>query len=130
LKAVYNSLKIGGKLVFDSRNPDNYKCFNNFGSIDWSTIDNPQVYSSSLGKVKYWRSILEINQNKILYQNHYELLDSKDKLVSTNELIFRSLKEISQFLTKVGFKINQIYGDFEWNLANNQRSEFVFVTTK
>jgi hypothetical protein len=59
-----------------------------------------------------------------------KLISSQKDLISTNELIFRSLDEITQFLSKVGFGVEKVYGDFGWNLANNQSSEFIFVASK
>jgi SAM-dependent methyltransferase len=131
LEAICNSLKQGGHLVFETRNPQVQPWFNHKIHSDWPTQTNPRKVSDAEGKqVHWWVTPLEINGNRVIYKLHYFFVESKEEITSINELIFRSKAEITTDLEKTGFIVDKIYGDWDWSEADANSPEFIFVAKK
>lgn len=126
LKSINKSLKIGGYLVFDSRNTA-VKIKN----LGWPTKNKPREREDdSLGKMHWWTKTLEIKGNRVMYEIHTLILGSREELVSINELIFRTKEEIIDFLQKAGFETEIIYGNWNKSELSNTSPEFIFVARK
>ena len=133
LNSINNALVTGGRLVFESRNPlvqpwwddsvDNH--------IDWPTSQTRRtVEVGSIGQVQWWMKFLKATDDSVLYENHYHFPNTGKKLVSVNELRFRTQDEIVKSLTETGFRVETIYGDWDKTLATQKTSEMIFVAVK
>lgn len=131
LEAICQSLKQGGHLAFETRNPQVQPWFNKKIHSDWPTQTNPRIVSDSRGgQVHWWVTPLEINGNRVVYKLHYFFVESKEEITSINELIFRSEAEVTADLEKSGFVVEKIYGDWDWSEADEDSSEFIFLAKK
>ena len=73
---------------------------------------------------------LKATDDSVLYENHYHFPNTGKKLVSVNELRFRTQDEIVKSLTETGFRVETIYGDWDKTLATQKTSEMIFVAVK
>lgn len=126
LKSINESLKTGGYLVFDTRNSNAVNA-----GANWPTKDNPKEnYDPVHGNMLSWVNIIKIEGDVLLYQVNNNILSSGQTLTSTNELIFRSQKEITQFLIKAGFEVEKVYGNFDKSHLTSLSPEMIFVARK
>lgn len=131
LKAICKALKVGGSLLFDSRNPLMQAFFNPKIQNSWPDKNSPQkLIDPKFGKINWWVELQEIKNNRIIYENHYFFENSKEESISINELIFRQKEEVVAFLQKAGFEIENIYGNWDKSLASRESPEFIFVAEK
>lgn len=130
LQSIHSSLKRGGYLAFESRNPDVQPWFNNKQHIDWPTKSSPRIVNHPTeGEVHWWMNMLEVKDNTTLYEIHYLFLNTNEELVSVNKLRFRSKKEITDSLEETGFKVDTVYGNWDFSLADEISPEFIFVAS-
>lgn len=121
LKSINKSLKNGGYLVFDSRNPQMQPWFNQKIHSDWPNKELPrQMADPKTEKIKYWVELKEIKNNE----------NSQEELVSINELVFITQEEIINFLNQAGFEIENIYGNWDKSEVSDISPEFIFVARK
>lgn len=126
LKSIYNALRPGGFLSFESRNPDIQSWIKT-----WPSKVSPRsVVDSSAGVVKWWIQLLEIKDAVVRYEIHYLFIMSGEELVSLNTLRFRTKDELTQSLIRTGFKIDHIYGDWDKSEVTEESPEFIFVAQK
>jgi ubiquinone/menaquinone biosynthesis C-methylase UbiE len=125
LKHIHKLLKTGGKLIFDSRNPIAKPW------LAWNKEDTLRSVSTPHGKVNMWYELIstDTEKSRVKHQLHYEFASGK-KLVSNNELIYRSKEEIESSLSKAGFEIERVYGYWDGSLADNSSEELIFVAHK
>lgn len=125
LTKIHDALNTGGHLVFESRNP----LVPTFGT--WpTTTSHRKLTDPVVGEFEWWAENLNQTGNKVRYEIHYQFAQSEEELVSVNELIFRSQKEISQSLIDTGFSIQNVYGDWNQSIANTASPEMIFVATR
>ncbi len=125
LEASYRALNSGGHIVFDSRTP----IFPPYQA--WPTEKNPRrVQDPVVGPVDWYYKLLGIDGNRVRYELHYHYINSGEKVVSTDELIFRSEDEIRTSLSKAGFEVKEIYGDWDGSVASPASEEMIFVASK
>ncbi len=125
LRAAHQALKPGGYLVFDIRRltvPP---------FIGWPTEDNRRRFEdTAAGSVEWWFNLLQVKGERVRYELHYFFVRSGEKMVSTNELTFRSQEEIVRALSEADFKIETVYGDWDGSLVTPTSSEMIFVAKK
>lgn len=124
-KAAHKTLSVGGTIVFDSRTP----IFPPYQT--WPTEAAPRrVQDDFLGPIDWYYQLLEINVNRVRHQLHFHFINSDKKIISTDELIFRSRDEIIGSLKDAGFEIETIYGDWDGSLATETSPEMIFVAKR
>ena len=75
-------------------------------------------------------AFLKATGDRVLYENHYQFTKTNKKLVSVNELRFRTQEEIIKSLIETGFRVESIYGDWDKTLATQKTPEMIFVAVK
>ena len=122
LQAAYKALNKGGHLVFDIRRLTNPP----FPSFP--TEDNRRKFeNTAAGAVEWWFKLLSVENKRVRYELHYFFSRSGEKVVSVNELAFRSQDEITEALSSAGFEVKTIYGDWDGSPATPTSPEMVFV---
>lgn len=125
LQAVHKTLKPGGHLVFDIRR------LTNPPFVGWPTEDTRRKFEDTdAGPVEWWFNFLEIKDGRVRYELHYFFARSSEKVVSVNELAFRSQEEITQALSEAGFKVETVYGDWDGSMATPTSPEMIFVASR
>lgn len=122
LQITRQTLKLGGHLIFDVRR------FSNPPFEGWPTEDNRRKFvHTTVGPVEWWFKLLEVENKRVSYELHYLFIQSGEKIVSVNELVFRSQDEIIQALSDAGFEVETVYGNWDGSLATPTSPEMIFV---
>jgi len=126
LRSINSSLKTGGYLVFDSRN--SHTPIQDFG---WPSKTNPNKFINNQGEeMSCWVDVLDHKDNQLTYEMNYFNHKTEEKLISINELIFRSQKEITEYLDQAGFEVEEVFGDWDKSQISKTSLEFIFVARK
>jgi ubiquinone/menaquinone biosynthesis C-methylase UbiE len=124
LKATHKTLKPGGHIVFDSRNPLTKPW------EKWTRETSSKKFNTPNGEIEMWYQLLELKNNCVLYEIHYLFIKTNEKLVSVNKLIYRSQAEITQSIVDGGFIVQNIYGDWESSPFGEKSPEMIFVAVR
>ena len=110
LADLKRALVSGGKLVFDTRDPQDrgWEKWNLEDSFRWITMSDGRV-------VEAWTEVTDIRDGAVSFAIHYEFPYGK-ALLSTATLRFRPEDHVRAFLKHAGFVVEQIYGG--WNREN------------
>jgi SAM-dependent methyltransferase len=133
LRAMHRALKPGGYLAFESRNPSvqPWADQRNEAHVDWPSVTSRRaVHDPIAGRVDVWVEIVQVKESRVLTDLHYLFRRTGEELVSRNELRFRTNDEITQSLASAGFAVEQVYGNWDWSLADLSSPEFIFVARR
>lgn len=147
LASIYNALKPGGNLVFESRNPivqpflkasrqtadqeSVHGSDRESDHVDWpSETNRRKVFDPVAGAVEWWFQLLSVEGDRVLYEIHYLFEKTGEKAISTNELRFRTRGELEATLAAAGFTVECVYGNWDFQLAEADSPEFIFVARR
>jgi len=123
LQDIYQALKAGGHLVFESRNPDVTTPFAN-----WPTsTHHDKIADTPLGPVEWWSDKLVIADSYASYTLHYLFIETGEEILSDNKLKFRAYDELQKSLEDAGFTVEQAYGSWNGEPFEPRSPEMVFV---
>jgi SAM-dependent methyltransferase len=121
LLALYGALRPGGRLAFESRNPDAREW------EGWSARARVRVYDPAAGDIEAWSEVDDVAEGVVSYANHYLFRATGEHIVSPTKLRFRSRAELAATLWATGFDIHQVYGDWERRPVASTRRELIVV---
>lgn len=143
LASIHKALKPGGYLVFESRNPivqpflmasrqtADQESDRESDHIDWpSETNRRRVIDPVAGAVEWWFQLLSVEGDRVLYEIHYLFEKTGEKAISTNELRFRTRGELEASLAAAGFTVERVYGNWDFQLAEADSPEFIFVARR
>jgi SAM-dependent methyltransferase len=155
LRSIHGALKPGGHLAFECRNPlvqpflrasrqmaqresqisqlvsENSDCSEQSEHIDWpSDTNRRKVFDPLAGAVEWWFQLLSVEGERVLYEIHYLFESTGEKAISVNELRFRSRDELQNSLIDAGFTVDCVYGNWDFQLADGDSPEFIFVARR
>ena len=107
LAGIRRSLRPGGVLVFESRNP-----------LDrpwerWDREHTHGVLDTSEGRVDSWLEVIDVSADRVRFVGHNVFERTGEDVVAESTLRFRSPGELSGSLEQADFVIDSVYGD--WN---------------
>ncbi|MBU2665644.1 class I SAM-dependent methyltransferase [Actinoplanes bogorensis] len=104
LRALRRSLVAGGRLIFDSRDPDDRRW------DLWNPVDSRRpVLLPDGDRVDTWTEVTAERGPVISFTRHYEFTQG-DELTSEATLRFRSEGEIRTTVEAVGFDVDRVFG--------------------
>lgn len=122
LQDIQGSLKPGGYLAFESRNP-NVQPF-----TGWPTeARRAEISTTPRGPVEWWSENLIYANGYATYEIHYLFADTGGELISHNKLRFRTQEEITNSLEAAGFTVERLYGDRDSSKLQSNSKEMIFV---
>lgn len=159
LRSIHGALKPGGHLAFECRNPlvqpflkasrqgaqrkpqisaqispqisENSDCSEPSEHIDWpSDTNRRKVFDPLAGAVEWWFQLLSVEGERVLYEIHYLFERTGEKAISVNELRFRSRDKLQSSLIDAGFTVECVYGNWDFQLAQGDSPEFIFVARR
>jgi SAM-dependent methyltransferase len=96
--------------------------------IDWpSDTNRRKVFDPLAGAVEWWFHLLSVEGERVLYEIHYLFESTGEKAISVNELRFRSREELQKSLADAGFTVECVYGNWDFQLADVDSPEFIFL---
>lgn len=118
LAAMREHLTDGGRIVFESRNPE----------IDWKTRWDggvSEVVQDEL-VVRETRHIVSYGEGRVHFETSYHF--PSETLVSTSKLLFLSRGEIERYIQVSGLRTEAVYGDWDRKPFDELMSdEMIFV---
>jgi SAM-dependent methyltransferase len=106
LRAIYAALRPGGRLAFESRNPEARAW------EQWNRASTYTISDSPFGPVEEWLEVVSAGQGRVRMQGHNVFKASGEVLLVDSELRFRNLDEMADALTEAGFRIEHVFGDW------------------
>ncbi len=104
LRVLRRSLVAGGRLIFDSRDPDDRRW------ELWNPVDSRRpVVLPSGDHIETWTEVNSVGSGVVSFTRHYAITESEE-LVSTATLRFRSEGELRTTVEAAGFDVDRVYG--------------------
>jgi SAM-dependent methyltransferase len=121
LAALRAAVRPGGRLAFESRNP---------GAREWEGWTREarrSVVDPTAGRVDTWSEVYDVKDGIVSYANHYAFAATGEELVSTMQLRFRTVEELTRSLADAGFAVDRVYGDWDRRPAGPTTRELIVV---
>jgi hypothetical protein len=122
LVALHAALRPGGRLAFETRNPEARE-WEHWNRKAGFTVDDPTA-----GRVETWCEVHDVQDGIVSCTNHYVFAATGEELVSPNRLRFRTEEEVIESLADAGFAIEQVYGDWDRRPAGPTAREVIVVS--
>jgi 2-polyprenyl-3-methyl-5-hydroxy-6-metoxy-1,4-benzoquinol methylase len=121
LNMIYRQLSVGGKLIFESRNPliDWHK--------KWSQLPERHITHNNESIVVTTDSV-NTDGEYISFKHHYAI--AHQTLTSESTLRFMNKEKIEDLLLSNSFQIETVYGDWDMSPYTNESKEMIFVAKK
>ncbi|MGK5684619.1 class I SAM-dependent methyltransferase [Actinoplanes sp. URMC 104] len=104
LRALRRSLVAGGRLIFDSRDPDDRRW------ELWNPVDSRRsVVLPGGDTVDTWTEVNDVRDGSVTFTRHY-IFTEGDELTSSATLRFRSESELRTTVEAAGFDVDTVYG--------------------
>ncbi len=122
LEALHATLRPGGHLAFESRNPD---------AREWQ-LRSPRRSATDLvaGRIEFWSEATEVRHDIVEYTDHYLFESTGEELTSHVRLRFRNRQEFERTLRSAGFRVEQVFGDWDKHPAESTSPELIFVVSR
>jgi SAM-dependent methyltransferase len=124
LRAIHAVLRLGGRLAFESRNPDSHAWEGWNRDATYERIDSP------FGPMECWLELVGVEDGRVRFEGHNVFNATGEVVVASSELRFRSPAELADSLTRAGFLIEHIYGDWNHGPATSASPVMVFVASR
>lgn len=121
LAALRAAVRPGGRLAFESRNP---------GAREWEGWTREarrSVVDPTAERVDTWSEVHDVKDGIVSYANHYAFAATGEELVSTMQLRFRTVEELTRSLADAGFAVERVYGDWDRRPAGPTTRELIVV---
>jgi len=124
LEGVHRALRPGGAFAFESRDPGRQAWG---GGEDWAS---PRSFVDPVaGAFVVRQEVTAVVGDRVGFALHYELADGR-RLVSHNELRFRTEATLTDQLAAAGFAVESVHGDWESRPVGPGTPELVFLAAR
>lgn len=121
LADLKRSLVPGGRLAFDSRDPEDRRWQR------WNPADSRHRIELPHGSsVTSWTEVTAVREGTVNFIHHYAFPDG-EKLISSATLRFRTEAEIRSSLREAGFSTEQVYGGWQREPVGAGDGEFLVI---
>ncbi|MEU6661863.1 class I SAM-dependent methyltransferase [Streptomyces sp. NPDC046821] len=120
LKGAYESLRPGGRLVFETRDP---------ARRAWEEWNREQTYVTTpvpgIGEVESWCDLTDVNWPLVTFRWTYVFCSDGEAITSDSTLRFRERAEVEEDLAACGFVVDEVR-----DAEDRPGKEFVFVARR
>lgn len=125
LTAINNSLRDGGRIAFEFRNPA-MKAWKRWNPTESrTTIAHPTE-----GTVDAWVETLDVSEELVTFEWHCHFRRTGETLRSESTLRFPDRESIERSLIRAGFALETLYGDWDLSLFEKSSPEMIFIATR
>ena len=124
LHLIHAALRPGGKLAFESRNPE---------AQPWVQWTRDATYAKSdtpFGPLEEWLDGVTVHDGRVRFQGHNVFTETGEVVLVPSELRFRSRTEITTSLMHAGFTVEQVYGDWHHGSLTSTSQVMVFIARR
>jgi SAM-dependent methyltransferase len=119
LRAIRAALRPGGRLVFETRDPERQQW------LEWDRQHtDTEIEVPTIGLVTTWCELLDVTAPLVTFRGTYEFAADGSVLTSDSTLRFRSRDEVEQSLTVAGYVVDEMR-----DAPDRPGKEFVFVAS-
>jgi SAM-dependent methyltransferase len=107
LRNLHHTLRPGGHLAFESRNP---------AARAWEQWNRDQTFTRTdtpSGPLEEWLELVSVGDGRVHFRGHNVFLATGEVLVVDSVLRFRTLEELQRSLAATGFVVEALYGDWQ-----------------
>lgn len=125
LAHLTRSLRTGGHLAFESRNPEAqaWRRWTREHSFGTFRTDEGQIFDS-------WVEVTGVVDGLVHFEGHTVLRPSDEHLVHTSTLRFPTHDELHRSLEASGFRVRDVVGDWDGNPVAADRLELIFLAER
>ena len=121
----YNAtLRSGGYLAFESRNPE-VRAWEK-----WIRDETFEQIDTLFGLMECWMELVSVKNGRVHFVAHNLFKSTGEDVVAGSELRFRNKAELTNSLIKAGFIIEQVYGNWNRELFTEISRFMVFVARR
>jgi SAM-dependent methyltransferase len=124
LTALHGALRPGGRLAFESRNPDAREWER------WTREARTSADDPTAGRVDTWVEVDDVRDGIVSCTNHYLFTTTGDELLSPIRLRFRTRSELTTSLADAGFGVERVYGDWGRRPVGPTTRELIVVAIR
>ncbi len=120
LRGVYDALRPGGRLVFETRDPANRAW------QEWNRAATHKITEvAGVGAVESWGEVLDISEQLVTFRHTWIFASDGQMLTSDSTLRFRERDEVEAALVAHGYVVEEIRG-----ARDRPGREFVFFALR
>jgi SAM-dependent methyltransferase len=123
LDGAHRSLRPGGHLIFESRDPRVQLWAGGKAYSLPRRFEGPEVAPFTM-----WQELVELQGDLTHFELHY-LLDGGE-VVSKNTLRFRTESDLRDGLKTAGFSVDHVFGDWDHGSVSDTTTELIFVASR
>lgn len=124
LRQLHDSLRSGGVLAFESRNPDDRAWER------WTPEATYEEFDSPNGPMSSWLEVNRVEEGLVYMTGHNVFKTTGETLLASDTLRFRSQEELRDSLEKAGFKIEDVYGNWQREPFMTSSRLMIFVARR
>lgn len=124
LNALYATLRPGGYLAFESRNPL-VRAWEK-----WVREDTFEQIETPFGFMECWLELENVENGKVRFVAHNVFKSTGEDVVASSELRFRHKAELDTSLIKAGFTIKHVYGNWHREPFTETSRLMVFIAQR
>jgi SAM-dependent methyltransferase len=125
LTAIHGAIRPGGRLAFETRNPD---------ARAWAAWTPDQtrriVVDPACGEIETWTEVQDLGDSIVVTVQHYRFTATQDELTAQTALRFRTAQEIDRSLLQAGFVTEHVYGGWDRRPFTGEDDEIVVVASR
>lgn len=120
LRGIYDALRPGGHLVFETRDPARRAW------LEWNRAASHKITEvQGIGAVEHWVEVLDVRGPLVTFRGTYVFASDGQVLTSDSTLRFREREEIETALTSRGYFVDEVRG-----APDRPGREFVFFARR
>lgn len=124
LTALRAALRPGGRLAFESRNPEAREW------EGWTAEARRSVDDPTAGRIDTWSEVHDVRDGIVSCATHYAFVATGEEVVSAIRLRFRTEEELTRTLAQTGFAVERVYGDWDRCPATATTRELIVVAAR
>lgn len=124
LQALHATLRPGGYLAFESRNPLAR------GWEKWVRENTFEQIDTPFGSMDCWLDLIEVANGRVRFEAHNIFKPTGEDVVVGSELRFRHKAELAASLNKAGFTAVQVYGNWHREPLTETSQVMIFIAQR
>jgi hypothetical protein len=124
LTALHAALRPGGRLAFESRNPEAREW------ESWTADGRRSVDDPACGRIDTWSEVEDVRDGIVSYSLHYAFAATGELVVAPTRLRFRARDELTASLADAGFVVERLHGDWDLHPCGPTAPELIVVASR